>query len=64
MSFLTTVVFPNIKICIATVASILHWSRVHRYMFRIALNKLFERLFSRVLASHRGGPGSIPGRDM
>jgi hypothetical protein len=31
-------------------------------MFRIALNKLFERLF--LLASHRGGPGSIPGRDM
>ncbi len=27
-------------------------------------NKLFEWLFSRVLASHHGGPGSIPGRDM
>ena len=24
--------------------------------------KLFEWLFSRMLASHRGGPGSIPGR--
>jgi hypothetical protein len=23
-----------------------------------------RRLLSRVLASHRGGPGSIPGRDM
>jgi hypothetical protein len=31
-------------------------------MFRIALNKLFERLF--LLASHSGGLGSIPGRDM
>ncbi len=31
---------------------------------RVAINKLFERLFSGVLASHRGGPGSIPGRDM
>ncbi len=30
----------------------------------LAINKLFEWLFSRVLASHRGGPGSIPGRDM
>ncbi len=28
------------------------------------INKLFEWLFSRVLASHRGGPGSISGRDM
>ncbi len=27
-------------------------------------NKLFELIFSRVLASHRGGPGSIPGRDL
>ncbi len=25
---------------------------------------LFEWLFSRVLSSHCGGPGSIPGRDM
>ncbi len=33
-------------------------------MFRIAINKLFEWLFSRVLASHRGGPCSIPGQDM
>ncbi len=33
-------------------------------MFRIAIKKLFEWLFSRVLASHRGGPDSIPGRDM
>jgi hypothetical protein len=31
---------------------------------RIAINKLLEWVFSRVLASHRGGPGSIPGRDM
>ncbi len=47
-----------------TVESILHWSRAHMYMFRIAINnKLFEWLFSRVLASHRGGPGfdSRPG---
>jgi hypothetical protein len=27
-------------------------------MFRIAINTLFEKLFARVLASHRGGPGS------
>ncbi len=33
-------------------------------MFRIAINKLFEWLFSRVLASHCGGPGLIPGQDM
>ncbi len=33
-------------------------------MFRIAINKLFESLFYRVLASHRIGLGSIPGRDM
>jgi hypothetical protein len=38
-------------------------------MFRIgtvpvAINKQFEWLFSGVFASHRGGPGSIPGRDM
>jgi hypothetical protein len=34
-------------------------SRAHMKMFRIpvAINKLFELLFSRVLASHRGGPG-------
>jgi hypothetical protein len=31
-------------------------------MFRIIINKLFEWLLSRVLASHRGGP--IPGREM
>ncbi len=37
---------------------------VHSQMFRIAINKLFEWLFSRVLASHRGCPVSIPGRDM
>jgi hypothetical protein len=34
------------------------------YMFRIAINKLFEWLFSGVLASHQGGQGLIPGRDM
>ncbi len=33
-------------------------------MFQIALNKLFESLFSRVLASHHGGLGLIPSRDM
>ena len=33
-------------------------------MFRIAINKLPGWLFSRVLASHAGGPGLIPGRDM
>ncbi len=27
-------------------------------------SKLFEWLFSRVLVSHRGGPGLVPGRDM
>jgi hypothetical protein len=32
--------------------------------FQIAINKLLESLFSIVLASHCGGPGSIPGRDM
>jgi hypothetical protein len=32
-------------------------------MFRIAINKL-EKLFARVLASHRIGPGSIPGQDI
>jgi hypothetical protein len=30
----------------------------------IAINKLFDWLFSRVLASHCGGLGSIFGRDM
>jgi hypothetical protein len=29
---------------------------------RLVINKLFEWLFSRVLASRRGGSGSIPGR--
>ncbi len=33
-------------------------------MFRIAIIKMFEWLFSRVLAFHRGGPGSVPGLDM
>jgi hypothetical protein len=33
-------------------------------MFRIAINKLFTWLFSRVLATHRGCKDSIPGRDM
>jgi hypothetical protein len=33
-------------------------------MFRIVIKKLFEWLFSRVLASHSGGPGLIPGRDI
>jgi len=30
----------------------------------IAINKLIEWLFSRVLVSHAGGPGLIPGRDI
>jgi hypothetical protein len=34
------------------------------YMFRIAINKLFEWLYSVVLASHHGGLGSIPSRVM
>jgi hypothetical protein len=33
-------------------------------MFPIANNKLFKWLFSRVLASHHGGLGAIPGRDI
>ncbi len=33
-------------------------------MFRIAISKLFEWLFSSVLASHGGGSGSIRGQDM
>jgi hypothetical protein len=37
-------------------------SRAHK--FRITFNKLFEWFFSRVLASHAGGLGSIPGRDL
>jgi hypothetical protein len=32
-------------------------------MFRIAINKLFELRIA-LLASHRGGSGSIPSRDM
>ncbi len=36
------------------VASILHWLRADMWMFRKATNKLFEWLFPRVLASHRG----------
>jgi hypothetical protein len=38
------------------VARILHWSHAHMWMFWIAINKPFEWLFSRMLASHRGGP--------
>jgi hypothetical protein len=33
-------------------------------MFRKAINKLFEWLFSKVLTTPHGGPGSIPGSDM
>jgi hypothetical protein len=33
-------------------------------MFQIIFNKLFGYLFARMLASHHGGPGSIPNRDM
>ncbi len=33
-------------------------------MFRILVNELFDQLFARVPASHFGGPGLIPGRDM
>jgi hypothetical protein len=36
------------------------WLRTHI----IAINKIFELLFSRVLASSHGGSGSIPSRDM
>jgi hypothetical protein len=39
-------------------------SRALMQMFRIAINKLSGWLFSRVLASHVGGPGLIPGQDM
>ncbi len=38
-------------------------SRAHMWMFGIAINKLFDWLFSRVLASHLGGPVSITGRE-
>ncbi len=34
------------------------------YRLRTPINKLFEWIFYRMLASHRGGLGSIPGRDM
>jgi hypothetical protein len=33
-------------------------------MFRIAISKQFERLFSSVLVSYCGGPGSIHSQDM
>jgi hypothetical protein len=33
-------------------------------MFQIANNKLFIWLFSKVLASHLGGLGLIPSRDL
>jgi hypothetical protein len=33
-------------------------------MFGIAINKLFEWLFSRVLSSHCEGPGLIPSQDI
>jgi hypothetical protein len=39
-------------------------SRARMWMFRIASNKLSGWLFSRVLASHAGGPASSPGQDM
>jgi hypothetical protein len=42
-------------------SSILHWSRAHMQILRIAINKLFEWLFFRVFASHCGGPGSMAG---
>jgi hypothetical protein len=45
------------------VESILHWSRSF-LIFRIAINKLFKWLLSRVFASHRWGLGSILGRDI
>jgi hypothetical protein len=38
--------------------------RAQMLMFQIAINTLFEYFFATVLASQRGGPGSIPGRDM
>ncbi len=33
-------------------------------MYLVAINTLFEKLFARVLGTHRGGFGSIPGRVM
>jgi hypothetical protein len=39
-------------------------SWAHLWMFRIAINQLFEWLFSRVLASRQGGLGLIPGQNM
>jgi hypothetical protein len=39
-------------------------SQAHMQMFRIAIGKLFEWLFPRVLASHAGGPSLIHGQDM
>ncbi len=35
------------------VTKIIHWSCAHIYLFQIAISKLFEWLFSRVLTSHR-----------
>jgi hypothetical protein len=45
------------------VVSILHWSCAHMWMFRIDYQAV-RMVFSRVLAFHYGGPGSIPGRNM
>ncbi len=39
-------------------------SSAHMWMFWIAINTLFEKLFARVLTSHHGCLGSITGRDM
>jgi hypothetical protein len=33
-------------------------------MFQLSIHKLFAWLFFRVLTTHRGGKGSIPGRKM
>ncbi len=41
-----------------------NFGRIHLAGLYCTFKKLFEWLFSRVLASHHGGPGSIPGRDM
>jgi hypothetical protein len=45
------------KLFINLVASINHWSRAQMYVLRIAINNMFKWVFSRVLASPRGGPG-------
>ncbi len=57
--------YPTLRDCLqeAAVPQVV-LSRANMLKFRIAINKLSEWLFSRVLASHAGGPGSISGWDM